>query len=440
MTLTLPHVGAGPLTRRACTVDAFVHMAASRVALSEAACWLDHAGPGDGPSFLSGEVWAVILETDTGALWLDRDAAQPVSLGHGDVAGFIAAFSHQGKGEAGGPMIFPLLTYESFAQGPIAPRPHPIWPSVRAAWLVCSNHYRFEDGVLVGPDVTPPTFSLSLVANQNEAFGWRESEAAYGQKIEQVRRHITDGIYYQANLSQRFHTRSAQDPVDVYLDLRRRNPSPFMGVFRLGDLWVLSGSPERLVDKRGRRISARPIAGTRPRHQDPQADMRSRKELTASEKERAEHVMLVDLIRNDLGRVAATGSVRVTEFETVESYSHVHHLVSNVDAELAAEQGVWSLIASMFPGGTITGAPKISCMKALANLEGERRGPYTGSMGYLTDAGDLDLNILIRTLIYADGRWCLHAGGGIVADSMESAEYMETRYKSAALLEALGLA
>jgi len=306
--------------------------------------------------------------------------------------------------------------------------------------LVCRDAlvYDREAGILTRPQTLEPGPESGTVAGRPGAVGWRETEEAYSVEIEAVQRDIRDGIYYQANLSQRFVCRSERDPLAVYCDLRARNPSPFMGIFKLGGSMVLSGSPERLVAKRDNVLRARPIAGTRPRFDDPVRDAESRAELLASEKERAEHLMLVDLIRNDLGRVADTGSVHVEEFLAIESYSHVHHLVSEVVARIRSGVGPAELIASLFPGGTITGAPKISCMDRLRVLEGERRGPYTGAIGYLRGSGDLDLNILIRTLIHGRGHFCLHAGGGIVADSRDAAEILETRYKAAALLEALG--
>nr|WP_243435863.1 anthranilate synthase component I family protein [Acanthopleuribacter pedis] len=276
--------------------------------------------------------------------------------------------------------------------------------------------------------------------NNEVPTGWRESEQRYGEKIKTVQHHIYEGNFYQANLSQRFCRPTNQAPTETYRLLRARNPSPFMGIFRFFDYWVLSGSPERLVEKRGNFISARPIAGTQPRYpHDPAADQKARDHLTSCAKEQAEHLMLVDLIRNDLGRVARAGSVQVREFAVIETYSHVHHLVSQVEANLAETADVWELIASVFPGGTITGAPKISCMQTLAELEREKRGPYTGAMGYIGGDGNLDLNILIRTIIQVDRHICFHAGGGIVADSHQTAEYLETRHKCAALMEALNI-
>ncbi|MDJ0841570.1 MAG: anthranilate synthase component I family protein [Acidobacteriota bacterium] len=440
--LLLSPVSPSPLASK-CTEEEFLDLALSRLQLGGPGCFLDSAGPcheRSRRSFLSGVIRGLFLEENGRLRFEDLQAGASYQLTREEFAGWVDAFAHLGERLAG-PMLFPLLTYESFNPAGFAPRPHPLWPGIQAAWLLSEDSvvYDRETETLIqsGQDFEPVAWSAP--ACRPRQTGWRESEREYSDKIALVQRDITDGIYYQANLSQRFACAGDEDPFRVYRRLRALNPSPFMGMFRLGDHMVISGSPERLVEKRDNFLSSRPIAGTRPRFQDNVLDARSKMELCASEKERAEHLMLVDLIRNDLGRIAATGSVRVDEFLTIETYSHVHHLVSEVSARLAEGISLFDLIASMFPGGTITGAPKISCMKRLRELEGEARGPYTGSMGYVTTGGEMDLNILIRTLIYHAGYYCLHAGGGIVADSVHHAEFKEARYKGAALMEALGI-
>jgi anthranilate/para-aminobenzoate synthase component I len=223
----------------------------------------------------------------------------------------------------------------------------------------------------------------------------------------------------------------------LYARLRTVNPSPFSALFECNDLCLVSSSPERLVRLNGRLADTRPIAGTRPRGWSLPEDRRLAEELLTNQKERAEHLMLVDLERNDLGRVCRYGTVKADEFMVIERYSHVSHIVSNVRGELREGLDGFDLIRSVFPGGTITGVPKIRCMEIIESLEPVRRGPYTGSLGYLSWSGDLDLNILIRTLVLTKGRGYLQVGAGIVADSDPDREYDETLYKAEALLAAL---
>lgn len=259
------------------------------------------------------------------------------------------------------------------------------------------------------------------------------------QGVERVKRYIRDGDVFQVNLSRAWRADLDQDarPADVYARLRRSNPGPFAGLARYGDSAIISSSPERLVEHRQGRVQTRPIAGTRRRDADPEEDARLTRELVAHPKERAEHVMLIDLERNDLGRVCRPGTVVADEIMVLESYRHVHHIVSNVRGELRAGVSPGQLIAAVFPGGTITGCPKVRCMEILAELEGTARGPYTGSFGYLNLDGSMDLNILIRTMLLENRHIVLRAGGGIVADSDPQKELEETRAKARGLLLAL---
>ena len=252
--------------------------------------------------------------------------------------------------------------------------------------------------------------------------------------------HIAAGDVYQANLARswRAHIPGGTTPAGLYARLRAANPGAFSGIAQLDDVAILSSSPERLVRVRGRRIDTRPIAGTRPRIAA--SDAASIAALTASAKERAEHVMLIDLERNDLGRICEPGSVLVDEFMAVESYAHVHHIVSNVSGRLRADVTPGAVIRALFPGGTITGCPKVRCMQLIGDLEGRGRGAYTGAMGYLALDGSLDLNILIRTMTVQDGEVELRAGAGIVADSDPLRELDETRAKARGVLRALGSA
>ena len=250
--------------------------------------------------------------------------------------------------------------------------------------------------------------------------------------------HIAAGDVYQANLARtwRAPVPGGMTTAKLYARLRAANPGAFSGIAQLDDVAILSSSPERLVRVSGRRIDTRPIAGTRPRLAS--GDAASIAELTASAKERAEHVMLIDLERNDLGRLCEPGSVQVDEFMAVESYAHVHHIVSNVCGRLREDVTPGAVIRALFPGGTITGCPKVRCMQLIGDLEGKGRGAYTGAMGYLALDGSLDLNILIRTMTVQGGEVELRAGAGIVADSDPLHELDETRAKARGVLRALG--
>jgi para-aminobenzoate synthetase component 1 len=248
-----------------------------------------------------------------------------------------------------------------------------------------------------------------------------------------VQERIAAGDIYQANLSQRFELAWAQGGRSLYEALRRISPAPFAGYLRAGGLEIVSASPERLLSVAGGVAVTRPLAGTRRRSADQAEDRDLAASLLLSEKERAEHLMLVDLARNDLGRVAEIGSVRVDELMVVEEQSHVRHIVSNVSARLRAGRDPLDALAALFPGGTITGVPKIRCMEILDEVEPVPRGFYTGALFYLTPSGRLDANILIRSAVVAGGRLTFHTGGGIVADSDPDREYEETLHKGEGL-------
>ena len=260
--------------------------------------------------------------------------------------------------------------------------------------------------------------------------------------IEGVRRvldYLAAGDVFQANISRGWNVRFARtpQPAELFRRLRAHNPAPFSGVFA-GDGWaVVSASPERLVSVRGDVVETRPIAGTRPRFAGDDDAARIR-DLVGNPKERAEHVMLIDLERNDLGRVCAPGSVEVDELMTVESYAHVHHIVSNVRGRLRADATPGATIAAVFPGGTITGCPKVRCMQVIAELEGVGRGAYTGAFGWLNRDGDMDLNILIRSAELEGAELRFRTGAGIVAESDPQRELEETRAKARGMLRALG--
>lgn len=256
---------------------------------------------------------------------------------------------------------------------------------------------------------------------------------AFRAAVLQIQQYIRQGDVFQVNLSLRQSLASDVAPEQLYEWLRQVNPSPYMGMLRTPGFSLVSGSPELLVKLDDGRLSARPIAGTRRRGRSPEEDQAMEAELLSSEKERAEHIMLVDLERNDLGRVAAYGSVKVPELLTVERYSHVMHLVSQVEARLAPGKDALDVVAAMFPGGTITGAPKIRTMEIIEELEPVRRGPYTGSMGWIDYAGNMEFNIIIRTIACVDGMCHIQAGAGIVIDSDPEREFYECLNKAKAL-------
>lgn len=255
---------------------------------------------------------------------------------------------------------------------------------------------------------------------------------------EKVKQYIASGDVYQVNLSLRQSKPLAAPPERIYEVLRAINPSPYMAFLRLPDgSRIASASPELLVKLEGSRISTRPIAGTRPRGADAGEDGKYREEMLLSEKERAEHIMLVDLERNDLGKICDYGTVKVKELMTVEHYSHVMHIVSEVEGKVAERHDAFSCIAAVFPGGTITGAPKIRTMEIIEELEPVRRGIYTGSIGWIDYNGNMELNIVIRTLVYKDGTAYVQSGAGIVIDSDPEKEFYESLNKAKALWKAV---
>jgi anthranilate synthase component 1 len=266
------------------------------------------------------------------------------------------------------------------------------------------------------------------------------TQPAFEAIVRQAKEHIAAGDIYQVVLSQRFTAEVGVDPFMVYRALRHVNPSPYMFFIRMGERAIVGSSPEMLVRVEGRHAVTHPIAGTRPRGRSDEEDQRLAEELKRNEKERAEHVMLVDLGRNDLGRVCEYGTVRVPTFMALERYSHVMHLVSVVEGQLSERHDRLDALVSCFPAGTVSGAPKVRAMQIIGELEPTRRGIYAGAVGYLDFAGNLDFCIAIRTIVLERGRAFVQAGAGIVADSNPTAEYEETRDKARAMVRALELA
>lgn len=258
--------------------------------------------------------------------------------------------------------------------------------------------------------------------------------------VERIRDYIKAGDVFQVNLSRAWQgeVEKAISPEILYQSLRQANPAPFACLVQYDDFAIISSSPERLTRVKDKVAETRPIAGTRPRSDDLDEDIRLINELIAHPKERAEHIMLIDLERNDLGRICEYGSVEVNELMVIESYQHVHHIVSNVRGSLQDGKTPADVIRATFPGGTITGCPKVRCMEIIAELEQTGRGAYTGSVGYVNHNGDMDLNILIRTITQRDQHIVLRTGAGIVMDSVPKNELKETRHKARGLLRALG--
>lgn len=264
-------------------------------------------------------------------------------------------------------------------------------------------------------------------------FSRSEFEAA----VEKIKTYITAGEVIQVVPSQRLSQPTQADPFDIYRALRTINPSPYMFYFDLVDFYIIGASPEILVRVEDGTITSRPLAGTRPRGATPEEDIRLEQELKADEKERAEHIMLVDLGRNDVGRVSQPGSVKVSELMEVERYSHVMHLVTNVEGKLRSDLDAFDALRACFPAGTVSGAPKIRAMEIIAEVEPEKRGVYAGAAGYFSFSGDMDMAISIRTMVVKDGIAYTQAGGGIVYDSLPAQEYEETMNKARASLNAI---
>ena len=260
------------------------------------------------------------------------------------------------------------------------------------------------------------------------------------KSVERAKEYIRAGDIIQVVLSQRFASDVQCDPFDIYRALRGINPSPYLFYLKMDGTVLLGASPEVMVRLEGRQIELRPLAGTRPRGKTPEEDLALAGELLADEKEKAEHIMLVDLGRNDVGRVSEIGSVEVTSLMEVEHYSHVMHIVSNIRGSLAKGKNAYDVFRATFPAGTVAGAPKIRAMEIIEELEPVRRGPYAGAVGYFSFSGNMDTCITIRSILIKDGKAYVQAGAGIVADSEPELEYHETLNKARATFRALQLA
>ncbi len=340
---------------------------------------------------------------------------------------------------------------------PQQPAGLPIAMAVRIAAAVIVDHYRGET-ILLAEEAFKDEFSVLISDIQDvtscsspdkgRSGGVSSSDVSltedtpeqFTNGVVRIREYIVAGDVFQVNLSRAWQAKLSAEytSASLYRSLRQTNPAPFACLADFGDFAIISSSPERLVRVKDGVVDTRPIAGTRPRGSDPARDTALLEELIAHPKERAEHIMLIDLERNDLGRICDYGTVQVDELMVVESYSHVHHIVSNVRGVLRKGTTPGQVIRAVFPGGTITGCPKVRCMEIIAELEQVGRGAYTGSVGYLNHNGDMDMNILIRTMTMTGQQLGFRTGAGIVMDSVPANELQETRHKARGLLRALG--
>jgi len=410
--------------------------------------------------------WDLLLVATGERLQLDRDGITRDEHGNAAAGDFFAVLDATWQSQRvqrdeprwpfrGGWAL--MLGYELAGQVepvlrlPSAPGDIPVAVALRCAAAVLRDHATGECVVVaetshanlldvIATDIQAAALLPTLPAWQSPATIEEDEAQRYTDGVQRVLEYLAAGDVFQVNLSRSWHAHfdGALDPAALFQRLRENNPAPFAGVFAQQDWAVVSSSPERLVSVRGDLVETRPIAGTRARFSSDDDAERIR-ELVGHPKERAEHVMLIDLERNDLGRVCTPGSIEVDELMTVESYAHVHHIVSNVRGRLRADVTPGEVIRAVFPGGTITGCPKVRCMQIIAELEGEGRGAYTGAMGWLNRDGDLDLNILIRSAEVQGELVRFRTGAGIVADSDPQRELEETRAKARGMLRALGV-
>lgn len=393
-------------------------------------------------------------------LWAQERLEAPAAGGHADWpfgGGWLVYLGYEIAAEVETKLVLPGPDADAVGQGPAA-------FALRVPAVMLYDHVRQQGQLLVEPgqEAMRQELEQSLRAVQRRQSTDRagvpesgglpglgiheEDPTRFAQAVDRALEHIRAGDIYQANLSRRW--RGLWDAVPtpwalherathLYERLRQQNPAPFAAFAAFRDWRLLSSSPERLVRVSGRQVETRPIAGTRPRSRRPDADGAEIAALISHPKERAEHIMLVDLERNDLGRICLPGSVRADELMCTESYAHVHHIVSNVSGQLNKGLSPIDVLRAVFPGGSITGCPKFRCMQIIASLEATARGAYTGALGYLNRDGSMDFNILIRTITMDPSGLVFRAGAGIVADSDRDLELQETRAKARGLIAAL---
>lgn len=309
--------------------------------------------------------------------------------------------------------------------------------------LVCVDHLNSRTLLISHGKIADLKSALSSArkADQSEAVigepKQNTSKEEFEQMVSTAKEHISNGDIFQVVLSRRTDFRFRGDPLEMYRALRRLNPSPYMFYLDFDQQQLLGSSPEMLVRLEGNRLTTRPLAGTRPRSPDPEEDEKLKVEMLLDEKERAEHLMLVDLHRNDMGRVSKFGSVKVTELMAAEKYSHVQHILSNVESEISPDKDAFDALRACFPAGTVTGAPKVRAMQIISELERAPRGPYAGAVGYFDFTGSMDFAITIRSISVVGNRASVQAGAGIVHDSIPEREHAETEHKMGAMLSAI---
>jgi anthranilate synthase component 1 len=312
--------------------------------------------------------------------------------------------------------------------------------------LVCVDHLNSQTLVISHGEMSAikealararPVPELELSVGEGRSNTTKEE---YEGMVSSAKESILDGEIFQVVLSRRTDFRVRGDPLEMYRGLRQLNPSPYLFYLDFGQLQLLGSSPEMLVRLEGTKLTTRPLAGTRPRSADPEEDEKLKLEMLLDEKERAEHLMLVDLHRNDMGKVSKFGSVKVNELMSVEKYSHVQHIVSNVESEIADDKDAFDALRASFPAGTVTGAPKVRAMEIISELEKAPRGPYGGAVGYFDFTGNMDVAITIRSIVVSGSNASVQAGAGIVADSVPEKEHAETEHKMGAMLQAIASA
>lgn len=350
-----------------------------------------------------------------------------------DYAWCIEKLPHQAVDDIGLPLFY-FLVFDEWAV--FDHEEQCLWLMVLNGDTAKGKLDSLKSAWLEGPDTNFPETVDTPYPNVDKEPQLSFTEEEFAAAVEKVKNYIRKGDVCQVNLTIRQSEDLSVSPLGVYKELRTLNPSPYMGYLHTNEFQIVSGSPELLIKKDGRKVGTRPIGGTRPRGKDEAEDNRLEKELLSNEKEKAEHIMLVDLERNDMGKVCEYGSVHVDELMVIEKYSHVMHIVSHVSGTLLAEKSVYDLIEAFFPGGSITGAPKVRTLEIIEELEPVKRGIYTGTLGWIGFNEDAHLNIVIRTMI-VKGQVChVQAGAGIVIDSNSEAEYKESLKKAAALWKA----
>ncbi|PKL52405.1 MAG: anthranilate synthase component I [Nitrospira bacterium HGW-Nitrospira-1] len=414
-------------------------------------------GRGNTVEVIEGLQPSKVFETDNPINWIKKEisACRPVEvkglprffgglvgyIGY-DMARFFEPIQQKDKQGPGLPDFFFMLTdtmliFDSFEQKiKVVSNVHVDMQNLDGVYLEAEK--KIDE--IISRLRAPLVISNSGHMNSSREFISNMPKEEFLSGVERSREYVMSGDIVQVVLSQRFERNTSVDPFNIYRALRVINPSPYMYYLDIGEAKIVGSSPEILVRVDNGKIVLRPIAGTRKRGKTEAMDKALEEELKNDPKERAEHIMLVDLGRNDVGRVARTGSVKVTELMAVERYSHVMHLVSNVEGDLREGLDAFDVLASCFPAGTVSGAPKIRAMEIIEEIEPDRRGPYAGSVGYLSYSGNMDTCITIRTLIIKDGKVYVQAGAGIVADSEPEREYIETLNKAKGMMKAVDMA